>query len=169
MPTYTRTIIAVMGPAYSGQAANIGVAVKDTAGTIIPGASVGLIAEVGTSGSYAAALTLPAATANGRLEWTIAGQPSSVAAVEDFGPRPSGDITGQLPANGLDLISIADVTGDADARGTFPKLVRAIFNRFYNAVSVTGSQQTVANDTGAVVSTMPVSDNGTIAGKGKSS
>lgn len=75
----------------------------------------------------------------------------------------------QLSPTGLDVVNITDVSSDADARSTLPKLMRAVFNRLYNNVTQTASQQKVTNDAGTVTATMAVSDDGTTATKGKSS
>jgi hypothetical protein len=80
-----------------------------------------------------------------------------------------GDKSGySLAATGLDAVATSDVSSDADARSSFPKMVRALFNRFYNAVTQTSASQIVHNDTGAIVSTMSTGDDGTTATKGKS-
>jgi hypothetical protein len=83
---------------------------------------------------------------------------------------PTADGSGRvtLAPAGLDAVNTTDVTGDADARSTFAKMVRAVFNRLYNNVTQTSSQQVVHNDAGTAVATMSVSDDGTTATKGKS-
>jgi hypothetical protein len=60
------------------------------------------------------------------------------------------------------------VVSDADARSTLTKMLRAMYNRLYNNVTQTASQQKVYNDSGSLVSTMSVADDGTTATKGKS-
>lgn len=79
----------------------------------------------------------------------------------------SGRVT--LAPAGLDAVSVADVASDADARSTFTKMMRAVFNRLYNNVTQTSSTQIVQNDGGSTVSTMAVSGDGTTATKGKRS
>jgi hypothetical protein len=48
-------------------------------------------------------------------------------------------------------------------------MLRAVFNRLYNNVTQTASQQKVYNDASTLTATMSVSDDGTTATKGKSS
>lgn len=82
------------------------------------------------------------------------------------------DKTGfSLAATGLDAVSApADLANDAAARANFVGMFRAVFNRFYNNTTQTATQQKVyKDDSTTLVSTMPVSDNGTTATKGKSS
>ena len=74
-----------------------------------------------------------------------------------------------LAVTGLDAISVADVISVADAKSTFPKLVRALFNARYNEVDQTATVQSVKNDTGSVWATMLTSDNGTTTVKGAAS
>lgn len=74
-----------------------------------------------------------------------------------------------LSATGLNAISIADITNDADARSTFPKMIRALFNRHFNQVTCTATAQVVFNDSTVATDTMVLSDNGTTIVKGKSS
>lgn len=73
-----------------------------------------------------------------------------------------------LASTGLDAVSIADISNDADARSTFPKMIRALFNRHFNAVTCTATAQVVANDSAAATSTMALSDDGTTITKAKS-
>jgi len=88
-------------------------------------------------------------------------------------PVTAGTVTDKsgyaLSATGLDSVSIADVTSDADGRSTLPKMLRSLFNRFFNSTTQTATQQIVHNDSGTATNTMTVSDNGTTATKGKSS
>lgn len=74
-----------------------------------------------------------------------------------------------LATTGLDTISITDITNDADARSTFPKMIRALFNRHFNQVTCTATAQVVFNDSTVATDTMTLSDNGTTILKGKSS
>ena len=74
-----------------------------------------------------------------------------------------------LAVTGLDAISVADVISVADAKSTFPKLVRALFNARYNEVDQTATVQSVKTDTGTVWATMLTSDNGTTTVKGAAS
>lgn len=77
--------------------------------------------------------------------------------------------TVSLSSTGLNAISIADITNDADARSTFPKMIRALFNRHFNQVTCTATAQVVFNDSTVATDSMVLSDNGTIITKGKSS
>lgn len=61
----------------------------------------------------------------------------------------------------------SDISSDADARSSVPKMIKHIFNRWYNEVDQTKSQQRVKNDAGNVVSTMPISDSSGVQTKGK--
>jgi hypothetical protein len=83
---------------------------------------------------------------------------------------PTADGSGRvtLAPTGLDSVNTTDVVSDADARSTLTKMLRAMYNRLYNNVTQTSSQQKVYNDSGSLVSTMSVADDGTTATKGKS-
>lgn len=108
-----------------------------------------------------------------------------------FDPAASGEAVGQIDAGvsitndsdryidqlcagvvdiatGVWATSIADITSDADARSSIGKMLRAVFNRFYDLVTQTIAEQKVYNDSGALVATMPSSDDDTTATKGKS-
>jgi len=80
------------------------------------------------------------------------------------------DKTGfKLASDGLDTVAApADVTNDANARSSFVKMIRAVFNRLYNENRQNATQRTVRNDAGTVVSTQTVSDDGTTQTIGKS-
>lgn len=80
------------------------------------------------------------------------------------------DKTGfKLASDGLASVAApADLANDAASRASFMGMVRALFNRFYNNVTQTVTEQKVRNDTGVVVSTMSVSDDGVTQTKGKS-
>lgn len=74
-----------------------------------------------------------------------------------------------LASTGLDAVAApTDLTNDANARSSFVKMFRAIFNRLYDEVTQTATQQKVRNDSGTVISTMPVSDDGVTQTKGLS-
>jgi hypothetical protein len=109
-----------------------------------------------------------------RLDVAVSSRQAGAAAVILPASPPAGypvaDGSGRvnLAPTGLDAVNITDISGDADARSTLPKMLRAIFNRLYNNVTQTASQQKVYNDAGTAVATMSVSDDGTTATKGKS-
>ena len=86
-------------------------------------------------------------------------------------PLATGDASGRaiLAPTGLDVVSIADVTSDTDARSMLPKMLRALFNRHFNKVTATATQMQVFNDANTATNTLTVSDDGTTATKGKSS
>jgi hypothetical protein len=111
----------------------------------------------------------------GRLDASVSSRQSGSAAVtlpaSPPANYPAADGSGRvtLAPTGLDAVSIVDVTSDADARSSLPKMLRAVFNRLYNNVTQTASQQKVYNDAGTLTATMSVSDDGTTATKGKSS
>jgi hypothetical protein len=109
-----------------------------------------------------------------RLDAAVSSRQSGSAAVtlpaSPPANYPTADGSGRvtLAPAGLDAVNTTDWTSDADARSTFAKMVRAIFNRLYNNVTQTSSTQVVHNDAGSTQSTMAVSDDGTTATKGKS-
>jgi hypothetical protein len=75
-----------------------------------------------------------------------------------------------LASTGLDVVAApADLANDTAARATFVGMIRAIFNRFYNKVTQTATEQIVNSDAGAAVSTMVVSDDSVTQTKNKSS
>jgi hypothetical protein len=79
------------------------------------------------------------------------------------------DSVAQLSSVAFDAVSApADLTTDADARSSFGGMFRAIFNRLYNEVTQTSTQQKVKNDAGVVVSTMSVADTNGVQSKSKS-
>jgi hypothetical protein len=93
----------------------------------------------------------------------------------------TGDSFSRIGANGVGLTSVGlsstgldsvaapvDVTTNADARSTFMKMVRALFDRFFDRVEQTATAQTVKNDSGVAFATMPISDDGATAVKDKS-
>lgn len=74
-----------------------------------------------------------------------------------------------VAADGLDSVSApTDVTSDAVARASFVGMFRALFNRFYDKVEQTSTQQKVYNDSNTLISTMTVSDDAVTQSKGKS-
>jgi hypothetical protein len=74
-----------------------------------------------------------------------------------------------LSSAGLDAVAApADLANDADARSSFAKMVRALFNRFYGRVTQTSTQQKIYNDSGTLISTATVSDDGVTQEKAKS-
>lgn len=80
------------------------------------------------------------------------------------------DKTGfKLASDGLDSVAApADLANDTAARATFVGMIRALFNRFYNRVDQTATQQTIRNDAGTIHSTKTVNDTGTTQTLGKS-
>ena len=75
----------------------------------------------------------------------------------------------KVASDGLDAVSApADIASDADARSTFAKMVRALFNRFYNNVTQTSTQQKVHNDAGTLTNTMATADTAGVQSKAKS-
>lgn len=81
------------------------------------------------------------------------------------------DKTGfKLASDGLDSVAApTDITDDTEARANFVGMIRAIFNRFYNRVTQSSTEQIVRNDSDTSVSTMSVSVAGGVEEKGKSS
>jgi hypothetical protein len=76
----------------------------------------------------------------------------------------------KLAADGLDAVSApADIANDTAGRATFVGMFRALYNRFYNKVSQSSTQQIVKNDSDTTVSTMPVTLIAGVETKGKSS
>ena len=94
-------------------------------------------------------------------------------AVDSLGRMTVGSNTDKagyaLATTGLDAISVADVISVADAKSTFPKILRALYDRQFNAVSQTATSLTVGTDSGTTWATMPVSDNGVQSVKGSAS
>jgi len=69
---------------------------------------------------------------------------------------------------GSTLVDIESTDIDTGNTITFSSAVRAIFNRFFRRVTQDSTDQKVFNDSNAVISTMPVSDDGTNQTKGTS-
>ena len=72
-----------------------------------------------------------------------------------------------LSATGLDAL-LVDVASDSDMRSSGAKMLRAVFNRFFNKVTNSASTQGLNNDAGTQIATMAVSDDGTTATKARS-
>ena len=136
----------------------------------------GSVAEAGNGNyDYFPSATETAATGLLRLNVTCGGcqtedEVAQITAYDPNLPLATGDASGRaiLAPTGLDVVSIADVTGDTDARSTLPKMLRALFNRHFNKVTATATQMQVFNDANTATNTLTVSDDGTTATKGKS-
>lgn len=118
---------------------------------------------------------LPADPADQSL--VIAATDSLAAAITALGsPMQAGasvtvsDKTGfALSSDGLDEVAAPlDLPSDTAARSNFVSMIRAIFNRLYNKVIQTSSQQIIHNDDNEVQSTKSASDTGTTQTLGKS-
>jgi hypothetical protein len=117
-----------------------------------------------TSGDFTATMKTSLVSgvnyASGMVVASVAGAVGSVTTKTGF----------KLASDGLDAVAApADLANDAAARATFVGMFRALFNRFYNYVSQSTTQQIVKNDSGTVVSTMPVMIIAGVEEKGKSS
>lgn len=107
-----------------------------------------------------ASLTSGINAASGMVVASVAGAVGSVTSKTGF----------KLASDGLDAVAApTDLANDAAARATFVGMFRAIFNRFYNAVTQSSTQQIVKNDSAVAVSTMAVSVASGVESKGKSS
>ena len=72
-------------------------------------------------------------------------------------------------ANAVWAAVVAEVANDADLRSSIGKMVRGVFERFFNKVTQTSSVQTLLKDDGVTTAvTMAVSDDGTTQTKGQS-
>ena len=131
--------------------------------------SLGLTTLDAAITSRMASYTQPAGFLAATFPATIAST-TNITSATGITVATNNDKTGyKLASDGLDTISTADVSSDADARSTFPKMQRWLFNRQANKVLVTSSQaQVFADDNSTVVSTMPLSDDGSTETKGKS-
>lgn len=122
-------------------------------------------ADVNTAGPIRIHATINSGSADpfDDLYWVVPWNPLST----DLGLTGFGTVT--LGTAGLSSVVLPDVANDTAARANAGGMLRAIYNRFFNPVSQTSTQQTVQNDGGTVFATMALSTGGGTAIKGKSS
>jgi hypothetical protein len=152
MATYTRQLIAALGPAYAGQAASVTYTVKDTAGSVLIAATNSGVTESTVSpGTYLAAATFTDTWA-GRIDWQLGG----IGAVEDFGPHAV-----LLTPHGLDGVQLTDPVSNADLWSSLPKALAAMLHalnmggRKRNTGSPAAGTEVIQNKAGAAISTAP--------------
>ena len=155
--------------------------VVDDAGALVPGATLTTLAVKRLSDGVNVAGAAPAYVdlGNGDYSFGLDVDANPEALVQVGAAKAGSTISGQnaiipvvcartvLSATGLDCL-LPDVASDADLRASGAKMLRGLFNRFYNKATNSAAQQQVCNDASNPVLTLPVSDDGTTAIKGRS-
>lgn len=148
---YTLIVGLALGSSQTGL--TLSAQLKDTAGSNVGSAVTSGFVELGV----------------GNYSWTYAAFPDNFRGVVVFTASAVVKACAAINPEEADDAPIPDVASDADARLSKRKMIRALFNRFFDEVTQTATQQKVKNDAGTVISTMTVGDDGNAQTKAKSS